>query len=189
MKIRLRLVAVLSLIILPCLLLTGCGGSEKAADAYIKKGDEIRAEIDEKSERLAERMESMFKTLYDGLSSSMQLDRSGFDRDLAKVKALAAGMIGDAGEARKAYARVAALSGVPVHQEYANLGIEIIDSNAASLEQLIAFLDECANRMSAKSFDVYAFQSYVSEFGNSLEVQGDKTGQLQLKAEKLKEKL
>jgi hypothetical protein len=184
---RRAVVAAACLAIFTCLLV-GCGGSDKAADAYIRKGDQIMAEIDEKAERLSKRMETMFTGLYGQLTSSMKLDRAGFDKDARGIKSLAAQMVEEAGEAKKAYTRVAGLSDVPVHKEYAELGIQIIDDSAASLGQLMAFLDECANRMSAKSFDAFAFQSYVSEFGNWLEVQGDKTGQLQLKADKLKEK-
>ena len=183
-----RIVAAACIVIFTCLLV-GCGGNDKAADAYIRKGDQIRAEINEKGEKLSGRVEALFAGLYGQLSSSMTLDPAEFEGDARGIKALAADMIEEAGGAREAYARVVEMTGVPHHREYAELGVQIIDSNTAGLEQLIAFLDECANRMSASPFDAYAFQSYVSEFGNSLEVQGDRTGQLQLKAEKLKEKL
>lgn len=184
-----RVIAALFLVVLSAPLLPGCGGSSGAADAYIKKGDEIKAELDEASERLAERIEKMFSVLYKELSKSLEPDLAGFENSAGKVKALAADMSVEARKARKAYERVMELDNVPDHQEYAKLSIEMIDSNTAGLEQLTAFLDECGKRLSARSFDAYAFQSYVSEFGNTLEVQGDKAGQLQLKLESLKNKL
>jgi len=187
---RYRILLLLLLIFLVCpALVCGCvGGAGKAGD-LIKEGDEIKANIEQASERLGNKLETMFAELYEDLSSGASLDPERFSEDADAVKSLAKYMIEDAKEARKAYAEAASIEEVGDYADYARLNTEIIDANVAGLEQLKAFLDECAKRMAASPFDDHVFQSFVSEFGNSIQIQGDKTGQLQRKAQDLKEKL
>jgi hypothetical protein len=178
------LVLVLSLSV--AVLVTGCSGDLGSARAYVKKGDETIVVIERNSRSLGSSIEKTFTGLYNEISAGKTPSPAPFVASAREMKSLADGMLSDAAEARRQFAKVRDLKGVPYYRKYADLKIKVIDANVEGLKQLETFLDETQKKLSASPFDPVAFQLYVNQFSSSLQKKGEETGKLQKQAEDLK---
>ena len=168
--------------------LTGCGGDSGKARQYVQQGDKTIVVIDTKSKTLGNDMEKLFNGLYDKISKGETPDVAAFKSSAGEIKAMAHEMIRLAGTAKAELKKVDALKKVPYYKKYADLKIKIIDANVAGLNQLKRFLDESTAMLTAKPFDPTSFQSFVTEFADSIAKEGDQAGKLQEQANSLKKK-
>lgn len=167
-------------------MLEGCGGDKGKAREYLVRGDKAIVIIENKSETLGGDTETMFTDLFGALSSGKAPDVASFARNSGDIKTLVDEMIGKAASAKSWFSKIATLEDVPDYSRYADLKIKIIDANVAGLKQLKAFVDEAGNKLAAKPFDLIAFQTFVTEFGDSIQKQGEESAELQKQAADLK---
>lgn len=167
-------------------MLEGCGGDKGKAREYLVRGDKAIVIIENKSETLGGDTETMFTDLFGALSSGKAPDVASFARNSGDIKTLVDEMIGKAVSAKSWFSKIATLEDVPDYSRYADLKIKIIDANVAGLKQLKAFVDEAGNKLAAKPFDLIAFQTFVTEFGDSIQKQGEESAELQKQAADLK---
>lgn len=167
-------------------MLQGCGGDKGKAREYLVRGDKAIVIIENKSETLGGDTETMFTDLFGALSSGKAPDVASFARNSGDIKTLVDEMIGKAASAKSWFSKIATLEDVPDYSRYADLKIKIIDANVAGLKQLKAFVDEAGNKLAAKPFDLIAFQTFVTEFGDSIQKQGEESAELQKQAADLK---
>ncbi len=167
-------------------MLEGCGGDRGKAREYLERGDKIIVVIEKKSETVGSDTQTMFTDLFGALSSGKAPDVASFARDSAQIKTVVDGMIAKAARAKSSFEKVSTLEDVPDYARYVDLKIKIIDRQVAGLKQLETFLDEAGNRLAAKPFDLIAFQTFVTGFGDSIQKQGEESGKLQKQAADLK---
>ena len=167
-------------------MLQGCGGDRGKALEYLENGDKAIAVSEKKSEALGGDTGTMFTDLYGALSSGKAPDVAAFARNSAKMKTVVDEMIAKADISKAWFTRISTLEDVPDYARYAGLKIKIIDANVAGLKQLKTFVDEAGNKLAAKPFDLIAFQTFVTGFGDSIQKQGEESGKLQKQASDLK---
>ena len=183
---RTAIAGVVLLLSLGAVLLSGCGGDLGSARAYVKKGDETIAVVERKSKTLGSSMEKTFTDLYNEISAGKTPSPTSFDASARAMKSRADSMLTDAAEARRQFAKVRDLKGVPDYRKYADLKVDIIDANVEGLKHLETFLGEAQKKLSATPFDPVAFQVFVNLFSSDLQKKGEQTGKLQQQAEELK---
>lgn len=183
---RTAIAGIVLLLYFGAVLSAGCSGDLESAKAYVKKGDETIAVIERKSKTLGASMEKTFTDLYNEISAGKTPSSTSFDASARDMKSRADIMLADAAEARRQFAKVRDLKGVPNYRKYADLKIDIIDANVQGLKQLETFLAEAQKKLSATPFDPVAFQVFVNQFSSDLQKKGEQTGKLQQQAEDLK---
>ncbi len=173
------------LVVVTALLASGCGGDAGKARGYVEQGNELIAAVEKQGEELGALMDSAFSDLYKEISSGSKPDVVSFASAAADMESLADDMITRARKAKAAFERVDTLEDVPGYVKYADLKIRIIDSNIKGLEELKAFLKEAGEKLAASDFDLMAFQSFVTQYGESVKTLGEEGGKLQEQAEAL----
>ncbi|HEY5531659.1 MAG TPA: hypothetical protein VIK22_06625 [Candidatus Anoxymicrobiaceae bacterium] len=168
--------------------LCGCGGDSGKAKSSIQLGDKSMAVLDSEGKTLGNDMENLYNSLYHDITSGKTPDAAGFKDTADDLKSQADRMLRKASSARAEYLKVDSLKDVPEYKKYADLKVRIIDANVAGINQLKTFLNQSLEKLSGTSFDPIAFQSFVTEFADSLAKQGITTGELQSQAKSLKKK-
>lgn len=172
--------------IVAIMMIAGCGDTTSTARGYIKNGDSLMSQVDQKAPEWARQFNAAFAYLSGQLENGQPPDAAKFEKDARELDALTGEIAKAAAGARAEYEKIKSLSGVPDYVAYADLQIEAAGAVDAIAKKLTAFLDSTVQLLNSGTLNPIEFGGEAEQVGAEIKTLSDQVDQARAKAEELK---